>query len=375
MSQEANSAFAVENDDFEDMFGSALQSSEENPNEEGFAALTGQGPKEKEKHVEEEKAFEEVEDILDDVSFETEPEPEPTPEPEPVKLIRVKPSAPQRIDEENAIVIPDVTGVEYVIGDEVFDGEIEFDEDGLVITAYPEEGYDFSNRVKTEWSFDYIEEPEPEPVIEPEPEPTPEPEPEPEPVYEPEPEPVVQEVPETTPEADLDLIEQGDFDPGASQPKSIKSGVDYNVSLETLSETIKVLDAYRSLEDDEAEFASKFIGLGSDAVEAEIVSAVLNADALLFDVFESIKEANTYDATEIAFYIVSLKRSVMKGISFVAAQYLGTEPADGHLERVPYARAIVTQLKQLDGTALRLVDAAHNLIKGEMRDEDSEFSK
>lgn len=193
-------------------------------------------------------------------------------------------------------------------------------------------------------------------------------EPEPEPVYEPE--LVVKEQEEYQDEG---YEEDGSFDANGSQAMNLKEGIDYNVSIETIDEIVKILDAYRSLEDDEREFAGRFMGLDVDTPESSVISAVLNADPLLFEVFPSLLEAKEQDDTEMAFYVVSRRRDVLEGMSFVAAQYLENDPADSKNEKVSYAREIVHQIKQLDERALRLIRAANSLVHGEALTEDDEY--
>lgn len=167
--------------------------------------------------------------------------------------------------------------------------------------------------------------------------------------------------------------EEGSFDVNGSQAMNLKEGIDFDVSIETIEEVVKILDAYRSLEDDEREFAGRFMGLEVDTPESSVVSAVLNADQLLFEVFPALLEAKEQDDTEMAFYVVSRRRDVLEGMSFVAAQYLDDDPADNKAEKVSYAREIVTQIKQFDERALRLIRAANSLVHGEALTEDDEY--
>lgn len=191
---------------------------------------------------------------------------------------------------------------------------------------------------------------------------------EPEPVYE-------TEQPQQYVDEGYDEVyeEEGSFDVNGSQAMNLKEGIDFDVSIETIEEVVKILDAYRSLEDDEREFAGRFMGLEVDTPESSVVSAVLNADQLLFEVFPALLEAKEQDDTEMAFYVVSRRRDVLEGMSFVAAQYLDDDPADNKAEKVSYAREIVTQIKQLDERALRLIRAANSLVHGEALTEDDEY--
>lgn len=151
----------------------------------------------------------------------------------------------------------------------------------------------------------------------------------------------------------------------------IKEGVDTAVSLETLDASFAVLDAYRSMEEDEKDFAAAFMGLEDGSGDAEVVSFVLNADPLLTEVFNAIEEAFELDDTEIAFYIVGLGVPVLDGITFVAAQYLEEDPVKyQRKQKIQYARGVVQQVKRLDDRALRLVSAANALVRGEARSDD-----
>lgn len=175
-------------------------------------------------------------------------------------------------------------------------------------------------------------------------------------------------------EDELEAEDHSRIEDQANGAHNIKSGIDNNVSLETLEESFKILDAYRSLESDEQEFAAIFMDLGDEAKEPEIVSTVMNANPLLFKVFSSIEEAYTLDDTEIAFYIVGLHVSVIEGISYVASSYLSTSAANPSQKKIPYAREVVAQLRAMDDRALRLVSAAHSLIKGEALSENDRLS-
>lgn len=214
--------------------------------------------------------------------------------------------------------------------------------------------------------YQHVPQPEPAPVQQYEPVQAPVQEP----VYEPQPQPQQQYVDEGYDEIYED---EGSFDAHGSQAMDLKEGIDFNVSIETIEEVVKILDAYRSLEDDEREFAGRFMGLDVDTPESSVVSAVLNADELLFEVFPALLEAKEQDDTEMAFYVVSRRRDVLEGMSFVAAQYLDEDPADNKAEKVSYAREIVTQIKQLDERALRLIRAANSLVHGEALTEDDEY--
>lgn len=194
--------------------------------------------------------------------------------------------------------------------------------------------------------------------------------------------PAAEEYTETEPETateesdDDDLLEEdkSHFEQQPSGSGSIKSGIDKDVSVETLVESFGILDAYRSLESDEREFSAAFMELPQGAGEAEVVSMVMNVTPLLFEVFEAILESSEMEDTDMAFYVVGLAREVIEGISFVASEYLETDTADENQKKIPYARAVVAQIKELDTTALRLVQASYSLIKGEARSEDEILS-
>lgn len=202
----------------------------------------------------------------------------------------------------------------------------------------------------------------------------------PEPVAQPQPvqhgqqQPPAQPAPPALVEEELMADDTAGIDPQSYGTPEIQNGIDRSVSLETLEEAFGILDAYRSLEPDEQEFAAIFMDLGDDAEEPEIVSTVMNANPLLYDVFSAIEEAYRLDATEIAFHIVGLSVSVIEGISFVAAAYLKTDVVDSQQKKIPYAREVVSQLRKMDDNALRLVSAAHALIKGEVLSEDDRLS-
>lgn len=412
MAKKNESAFDIEEDDFDSMFESSLSFAEEAEDETDSLTKPQPAPEPEPEPqqvaepepdtVAEPAAVEETTSTEEPEPVQTAPEPELAPEPasgtsgpdssaehqasvfidnesdvpEPATI--VSPEPPLEGSEENVVRIPTMEGVEYVIGDDAYEGEVEVPEAGLTILAYPLAGYVLDDSVDIEWSFDFIA-PPPQKTA------------------------VMDNVEESdatgtvSPPIDDsirssdhavssgDIVDEksselsdntsGGFDPNASQADNLKSGVDKDVSLETLEQTIKILDAYRSLEDDEAQFSGLFIGLDHDSTEAEVVSTVMNADPLLMSVFASIKEAKNYDDTEVAFYVVGLKWEVLEGISYVAAQYLNTEVASqGDKSKIPYAREVVTQIKELDSKALRLVEAAESLIAGEIRDNDADLS-
>lgn len=66
--------------------------------------------------------------------------------------IQATPTGPTFAD--NTITIPTVTGVEYLINDEVVTGEVEIDED-TEVTAAPATGYYFAPNTTRSWSFSY----------------------------------------------------------------------------------------------------------------------------------------------------------------------------------------------------------------------------
>lgn len=405
MAKKKESAFDIEDDDFDSMFESSLGFAEESESEPvEFTKKAESAPASAEASVPAaSEAPEQVEAGDAEVQAELEaPAPsEPqqdsvvappaaetveaeVAEPASPEVTIVAPRPPVEGSEDNVIQIPVVEGVEYVIGDDAYVGEVEVPESGLTIYAYPLEGYALSDSGDIEWSFDFIAPPPqktevaPESVVEPEVVATPPATP---PATQPEQPPVstddtvLGKNAERGDSSDFMDNTAGGFDPNASQADNLKSGIDRDVSLETLEETIKVLDAYRALEDDEAQFSGLFIGLNPEASEAEVVSTVMNADPLLLEVFSSIKEAKNYDDTEVAFYVVGLKWEVLEGISYVASQYLDTEVAEqGDKSKIPYAREVVAQIKKLDTKALRLVDSAEALIAGEIRDKDADLS-
>ncbi|MGO1740006.1 MAG: sialidase family protein [Actinomycetaceae bacterium] len=102
-------------------------------------------------------------------------DPGPDPEPEPVV---VEPAAVTFADEagtaEDTYTVPEVEGVEYVVGDEVVAAGTYPGEGAVTVTARAKDGFELAVGATTEWShtFDATEEPGPDPDPEPVP-PTP----------------------------------------------------------------------------------------------------------------------------------------------------------------------------------------------------------
>ncbi|NLS09267.1 hypothetical protein HGQ17_04450 [Nesterenkonia sp. MY13] len=67
------------------------------------------------------------------------------------ELTSVEPEAPQHDPEANAVSVPEVEGVSYSEGP----GVVEIPENGLTISAEPEEGYEFPEGVQSQWDYEY----------------------------------------------------------------------------------------------------------------------------------------------------------------------------------------------------------------------------
>src|SRR5699024_3309450 len=68
-------------------------------------------------------------------------------------IIIVTPDAP--VFEANVITIPEVEGVDYVIGDQVVSGDVEITED-VTVDARALEGYALDETATASWDFVYV---------------------------------------------------------------------------------------------------------------------------------------------------------------------------------------------------------------------------
>ena len=103
---------------------------------------------------------------FDVVGGATQPDPDPEPQPDPEPGTSVTPAAPTAVDpataptcvEKGYINIPDTKGVDYFIGGERKQAGQHFYEGQkatVKVTTKPQDGYQFADGAKTEWSFDF----------------------------------------------------------------------------------------------------------------------------------------------------------------------------------------------------------------------------
>lgn len=126
---------------------------------------------------------------------------------------------------------------------------------------------------------------------------------------------------------------------------------------------IRIVDAYRKLNEDVKTVASQFITSGAEIVEDEatLVVKVLNVDPMLPITMRSFREAKALDPVERVFYIISLEDDVLHSLGRLVSVFI-ENTLDESDTKINYARKLVREIDQLENRAVNYVESTESIL-------------
>lgn len=136
-----------------------------------------------------------------------------------------------------------------------------------------------------------------------------------------------------------------------------------NDQISIAKKTIRIVDAYRALNDEVRMVASQFITSSDEIItdEATLVVKVLNADPMLGTVMKALREAKNLDPVERVFYVIDLRDDVLHSLGDLVKAFTDVE-FDTSASKINYARNLVREIDQLESHAVNYVESTESIL-------------
>lgn len=126
---------------------------------------------------------------------------------------------------------------------------------------------------------------------------------------------------------------------------------------------IRIIDAYRKLNQEVRSVASQFITGGSEIIndEATLAIKVINADPMLSVTMKALREAKDLDPVERVFFVIDLEEDVLHSLGGLVGVFVG-KTFDDTLDKIKYSRVVVSEIGELDERAINYVESTESIL-------------
>lgn len=134
------------------------------------------------------------------------------------------------------------------------------------------------------------------------------------------------------------------------------------LTTEVVARIVRILDAYRSLNEEEKGAVAQFIGGGDPATSEEgFVLQALTVDPALPPTMEALRVAREHVPVERAFYVMELSPALLRSLGGLVAVFTG-QPIGEDLSPTHYAREVVRGIEGLDNRYMDYVHATERIL-------------
>lgn len=160
-----------------------------------------------------------------------------------------------------------------------------------------------------------------------------------------------------------EILEQNSLSNKKDNSENKISQKNKEVNFDFVEKVIKVIDAYRKLNDEEQTVARHFIA-GSDTNkedEALVVFKALETDPVKTRTFTILKKAKSYDQVERAFFLMGLDENSLSNLKNLVGSFNDDKSLNTD-DKIELSRNLVKNIDTLDSSIIRYVEATESVL-------------